>query len=437
MNIPQQCDVVIIGGGPAGSTAATFLSQKGYDVVLLERHKHPRHHIGENTIPQFWKYTDLAQVSDKIAAEGFIQKAGGTTFWNGRIRQVDFKDFGYSRQGLHVERDRFDLILLENAREKGVQIFEEVSVLSVDLQDGQQEQSLTYRLLQDKSLGKITCRFIVDASGQNAVIAKQMGIRTIDKDFRFMSLWGYFKNSKYIGLNGKAHSVENLRTILPTTFICSFAETGNWGWSWHIPLRESTSVGLVLPLEFMKTVQLNGGSWESYFRQKCCEIPILEDLLANAQFCEGSFGKIQDYSYRSTQLAGPGFFLIGDAAGFIDPIFSIGIVLGMYSAYTATWAIDRSFKNPSSLVHNQALFSSQLQGRLEVARSLALPHYQSGDRACDLAKTTIQMERALEQELMATWSTMTTRPENFQAIASSLKGREINSNKFRVIEEMI
>ncbi|CAD5984338.1 FAD-dependent oxidoreductase [Planktothrix agardhii] len=105
MNIPQRCDVVIIGGGPAGSMAATFLSQKGYDVVLLERCKYPRHHIGENTIPQFWKYTDLAQVSDKIAAEGFIQKAGGTSFWNGLIRQIDFKDFGYLRQALHVERE--------------------------------------------------------------------------------------------------------------------------------------------------------------------------------------------------------------------------------------------------------------------------------------------------------------------------------------------
>ncbi|CAD5985116.1 MULTISPECIES: NAD(P)/FAD-dependent oxidoreductase [Planktothrix] len=436
MNIPQRCDVVIIGGGPAGSMAATFLSQKGYDVVLLERCKYPRHHIGENIIPQFWKYTDLAQVSDKIAAEGFIQKAGGTSFWNGLIRQIDFKDFGYSRQALHVERDRFDLILLENAQNKGVQVFEEVSVLSVDLQDGQQEPSLTYRLLKDKSSSKIACRFIVDASGQNAVIAKQLGIRTIDADFRFMSLWGYFKNSKYIGLDGKAHSVENLRTILPTTFICSFAETGNWGWSWHIPLRESTSVGLVLPLEFMKKVQLNGGSWESYFRQKCYEIPILEDLLANAQFCEGSFAKIQDYSYRSTQLAGPGFFLIGDAAGFIDPIFSLGIVLGMYSAYTATWAIDRSFKNPSSLVHNQALFSRQMQGRLEVARSLALPRYQLGHDTCDLARATVQMERSLEQELMAASSTMTGRSDNFQAIASSLNGRKINSNKFRVIEEM-
>jgi flavin-dependent dehydrogenase len=265
-------------------------------------------------------------------------------------------------------------------------------------------------------------------------MAKQLGIRTIDADFRFMSLWGYFKNSKYIGLDGKAHSVENLKTILPTTFICSFAETGNWGWSWHIPLRKSTSVGLVLPLEFMKNVQLNGDSWESYFLQKCYEIPILKDLLVNAQFCEGSFAKIQDYSYRSTQIAGPGFFLIGDAAGFIDPIFSIGIVLGMYSAYTATWAIDRSFKNPSSLVHNQALFSRQMQGRLEVARSLALPRYQLGHDTCDLARATVQMERSLEQELMAAWSTMTGRSDNFQAIADYLNREKIKSNKFRILE---
>ena len=100
MNLPKHCDVLVIGDGPAGSMAATYLSQKGYDVVLLERQKHPRPHVGENLIPHFWKYTDLAKISDKIATEGFVQKAGGTVVWNGVIRQMAFKDFGYSRPAL-------------------------------------------------------------------------------------------------------------------------------------------------------------------------------------------------------------------------------------------------------------------------------------------------------------------------------------------------
>ena len=436
-NIPKNCDVVVIGGGPAGSMAGTFLSQKGYEVVLLERQKHPRPHVGENIIPHFWKYADLAQATDKIAAEGFIQKAGGTVVWNGIIRQMAFKDFGYSRPAFHVERDRFDHILLENAREQFAQVFEEVAVLEVDLDDSGEQQKVKYRLLKDKTVGEITCRFIVDASGQNPVVAKQLGIRVMDESFRFMSMWGYFKNSEYIGFDGQIHPFDRLRTIPPTTFVTSLPETGDWGWSWHIPLRESTSVGLILPLELMKTAKTAGESWESYFLRKCSEIPILSNLLSTAQFCPGSFAKIQDYSYRCTQLAGPGFFLIGDAAGFIDPIFSVGIVLGMYSAYIASWAIDRSLKKPGSLAQNQALFTSQLQGRLELSRSLALPQYQSGEKASELAKSSVQLESFGEQELMDVVSIMTTRSENFQEIvADSQRGKGATSQKFKVLEEI-
>ncbi len=111
-DIPPRCDVVVIGGGPAGSIAATLLAQKGYEVVLFERERHPRYRVGESLIPHFWKYCDMVGVSEKILADGFIQKAGGTTIWGGVVRQMGFKDFGYGRPALHVERDRLDQILL-------------------------------------------------------------------------------------------------------------------------------------------------------------------------------------------------------------------------------------------------------------------------------------------------------------------------------------
>ena len=112
--VPKQCDVAVIGGGPAGSMAAALLSQKGYEVVLFEKKKQPRYNVGESLIPHFWKYCELGKVADKIEEEGFIQKAGGTVVWNGVIRQIAFKNFGYSRPALHVERDRFDHILLRS-----------------------------------------------------------------------------------------------------------------------------------------------------------------------------------------------------------------------------------------------------------------------------------------------------------------------------------
>jgi flavin-dependent dehydrogenase len=260
----------------------------------------------------------------------------------------------------------------------------------------------------------------------------------IDEGFRFMSMWGYFKNSKYTGADGKIHPFENLRQVPPTTFVSSIAETGDWGWNWHIPLRETTSVGLILPIEFMKTAKSEKESWESYFLRKCYELPILKHLLENAEFCPGSFAKIQDYSYRSKQVAGPGFFLIGDAAGFIDPIFSVGCILGMYSAYIATWAIDRSFKKPDSVIQNQTIYTNQLDGRLEVSRSLALPRYQPGEQVSDLAKIAVQFESSLEKELMDVVSKMTTRNDNFsKLIIEDNNGNKIDSNKYQILEEIL
>src|SRR5215216_1140985 len=133
MSIPLRCDVVVIGGGPAGSTAATMLARKGYEVVLFDRERHPRYRVGESLIPHTWKYMDLIGASDKLKAEGFIQKSGGTVVWNGVIRQMAFKDFGYQHSALHVERDRYDFILLEHARGQGVGVFEDVNVLGADL----------------------------------------------------------------------------------------------------------------------------------------------------------------------------------------------------------------------------------------------------------------------------------------------------------------
>lgn len=432
MNIPKHCDVVVIGGGPAGSLAGTFLSQQGYEVVLLEKLKHPRDHVGESLTPHFWKYCDIAKVTEKIQAEGFLPKTGGTVVWNGSIAQIAFKDFGYSRPGMHVERDRFDHILLEHAREQGVQVFEEVAVLAAKLNpDG--PGSVTYRAAGETATGQVSPRFIIDASGQGAVIAKQEGMRLIDEGFRFMSMWGYFKGSKYVAADGKAHPYEDLSTVPPTTFVSSVE---GWGWVWHIPLRESTSVGLVIPQEQLSSVKEADEGLEQYFLRKCAEIPYLNRLLEDADYCDGSFHMVRDYSYLPAQTAGPGFFLIGDAAAFVDPIFSIGIALGMYSAHTASWAIDQSFKDPAGTERYQALFSSAFEKRLELSRALALPRYGVGQDSSDPIKTSMEFENNSEKELMYAASVNINRNENFLEIVRSQEGGIVTSDKFRRLDEI-
>lgn len=430
MTIPAQSDIVVIGGGPAGSLTATFLAQKGYDVVLFEKKKHPRYNVGESIIPHFWKYCELAGVGDKMRAERFIQKVGGTVAWEGTVRQMAFRNFGHTEPALHVERDRFDEILSDHAREQGARVFERVTVTKVDVGGAPR---VTYRVTDEGAPGGIACRYVVDASGQGAVIAKELGIRVIDEGFRFMSVWGYFLDSKYVAGDGKVYPFDRLRSVPPTTFVTSVGTRGTYGWGWHIPLRESTSVGLVLPVDQMKGVTSNG-DLERYFVDTCYRMPYFGPLLEGAKYCEGSFHGIRDYSYLPTQLVGPGFFLIGDAAAFIDPIFSVGAVLAMYSGYLATWAIDNALKNPSRASHYESLFASQLRARLEVARALALPSYGGAPSSGDQAKTAIQFETSLEQELMFVASTLTSRSENFLKMARNKDGSPITSDRVRILE---
>src|SRR5438552_10348097 len=195
--IPVKADVVVIGGGPAGSTAANLLAQKGYEVVLLDRARHPRLTVGESVLPHVWKYVDAVGATKDIEQARFIQKAGGTTVWRGVIRQVSLADFGFRRPSLHVERDEFDEILLRVAQRRGVQVFEEVGARQVHLDTTAKGVDYADRRCGEE--GRINCRYIVDASGQGAVIAKQLGLRESDKDLRFMSIWGYYDDSAYIG----------------------------------------------------------------------------------------------------------------------------------------------------------------------------------------------------------------------------------------------
>lgn len=414
MAIPKSCDIVVIGGGPAGSLTATYLARAGYQVVLLEKAKHPRNTVGESLIPDFWKFCDEAKVTDKIAGEGFLRKAGGTVDWHGRSSRIAFKDFGYARPALHVERDRFDYILLEHARAQGARVHEEIAVQNVEFNgDG---ALVNYRALGDGLPAQISCRFAVDASGQNSVVARQLGLRIIDDDFRFMSVWGYFHDSKYLAPDGQMHPAASAATVPPTTYVSSVPDTGAWGWSWHIMLRKWTSVGLVLPIDAAKSVKGSAAAWESYLLQKCESMPRLNALLSGARLAPDSVRVIRDYSYSATQVAGPGFFLVGDAAGFVDPIFSIGVVLGMYSAQAAAWAIDRSMRSPESMAHNQAIYTSQLQSRMQLSRALALPKYEAGSAATREARQAMQFTDGNGLNLLRAASALTARSEHVHAL---------------------
>lgn len=441
MGIPQQCDVVVIGGGPAGTMAATCLARRGYEVTLFEKATHPRYHVGESLIPHFWKYCDDIGVSERLEKVGFIQKAGGTVRWAGKLQQMSFKDFGYTRPALHVERDEFDAILLDHARQCGVNICEQVTVLDADFSDNDGDlQTVKVMAKGAAEPAMVSCRQVVDASGQQSLLAKKFGFRAIDPAFRFASLWGYFDNSDYVAYGGTVHPHEALKDTPPTTYVASLAEVldgpqSRWNWLWHIPMRKATSVGIVIDMETLKNAKKQFGGLEAFYLDICNRVPDMQHLLRNARYRQGEFNAINNYSYRISEVVRPGYFLCGDAAGFVDPIFSIGVVIGMYSGQLAAWAVDRCLRKAAYAGKTRSLYSQQLMVRLDLARTLALPNFNT-ERDQGGTRELIDLENQHEQKLIAVVASLTNRSPNVEVMMNQDHATAINE-KILVLDRLI
>ncbi|MCF7971814.1 MAG: FAD-dependent oxidoreductase [Methylococcaceae bacterium] len=410
--IPKKCTVLIIGGGPAGSSAATHLAKTGVDVVLLERAEFPRNQVGESLIPHFWKFTDQLGVSEKIQQQGFLSKAGGITVWNGQVHQILFSDYGYTRPGLHVERDIFDHLLLEHSKQQGALVFNRVAVKQVDLSSANPVVAYMDTRGEANIAGTIECRFVVDASGHSSLLAHQLDTRqNIGSEMNFLSLWGYFKDSRYAGVDRQSHSYSELNSVAPVTFVMSHED----GWLWHIVLREKTSVGLIVQSEKMKGMDKQ--QREFYFKQSCARLPHLKDLLRDAQFIEGSLQYRPDYSYYATQTCKENYYCIGDAAGFVDPIFSHGIQNAFYNAAVASLAISESLKNTAKSARYAQLCESRIQQFYGFSRALSLGDFGVHGVNRDLVKSLMKSMSPLELGLMLVASEMTNRSENFKQLA--------------------
>lgn len=427
-NIPMQCDVVIIGGGPAGSSAATLLTKNGYDVVLLEKALHPRATVGESLLPHAWRFFDLLGVTKTIEEENFVVKQGGTIVWDDKIRQLSFSKFGFTRPGLHVERDRLDHVLLMHSQKSGAKVFENITVKKVNF--GNDLQEVVYQEKEATSEQTIKCKFVVDASGQAAVLSRQFNSRVIDEDFRFVALWAYHNNSSFVAADGKVYPFSEVRKTPPTTFVGSL---GNWGWSWHIPLKSNTSVGVILPIDRYKTEKKPEESIDDFYTRTLTQVPYLSKLLSTGEQIPNSLNVIRDYSYMPGKLAGPGYFITGDAAAFVDPIFSLGVVLGLYSGQMAAWAIDRIFRDPSKLESSQEIYRKQFNGRYELARAMALPGRKISEDDINTANQFLKFQSNSEQELMYTAAMLTTRSANFNSISPDFDRSRL-SDKYRDLE---
>ncbi|MCK6549356.1 tryptophan 7-halogenase [Myxococcota bacterium] len=406
--IPKKTDVVVIGGGPGGATTAGFLAKKGIDVVVLDKAKHPRPAVGESLIPHIWKIAGELGFASTISDEGFLPKAGGVVVWDDKIQLMRFSDFGYTgRSGLHVERDRFDELLLRHAQKLGAQVHEEVICRSVDFAPDESVVHYTDKSNGESVDGRIQCRFVVDASGPAAFLAKQFDSRTfVQSDKKFLGLWGYFKNARYFGVDGLSHDPSEVHTAKPVTLVLNYED----GWIWHIVLRNETSVGLVMSTD--KTKAMSKAEREEYFLGVCRKVPYLKDLLAKSEYVPGSLSFRPDYSYYSDKVVGDGFYCVGDAGAFVDPIFSQGVLTAMYHASMCAWSLSGQMQQPERKSFFTEMYRDRVLQYYGFSRLLAFGDFGGEGIDPNLVRKLVKSMPQNEVMLSFAASTSTARNDN-------------------------
>jgi flavin-dependent dehydrogenase len=342
-------DIGIIGGGPAGATTAAYLRKAGISVALFESEQFPREHVGESLVPATTPVLLETGVMPKVDAAGFPKKYGAawTSAESRNISHNGFQNlthdfraaevlFGERDQPgvdrdytFHVDRGIFDKILLDHARSLGAEVFEQTRVLGVDF-EGPNNTVLHTR--NGDGSRDVRTRMVVDASGRSTMLGKQLKYKVADPVFNQYAVHAWFK-----GLDRKALAVQDGQTDYIFIHFLPLSDT----WVWQIPITdEITSIGVV-------TQKSRFQDWkddrEGFFWDCVASRPDLLDALKSSERVK-PFKTEGDYSYAMTQVAGDSFVLIGDAARFVDPIFSSGVSVALNSARLASADIIEAFQ---------------------------------------------------------------------------------------------
>ena len=322
--------MLVVGGGPAGSTIAALLAERGRRVVLVEKDHHPRFHIGESLLPLNLPLFERLGVKEQV--EGIAMIKYGVEFvspYHGKAVSREFvnawdESFPYSYQ---VRRSEFDHVLLKNAAAKGAEIIQGCRVTAVEFPA--EGGAVIKGRAEDGAESRWEADFLVDASGRDTLLAGQLGLKKRNRKHNSAAIFGHFTGARR--LPGKAEGHISIFWF-------------DHGWFWFIPLADgTTSVGAVCPPDYIKSRKTD---LTSFLMSTIAMCPEIADRLKDAQLA-AAVHATGNYSYSADRMAGRSYILVGDAYAFIDPIFSTGVYLAMITAFLGADAVEACLREPT------------------------------------------------------------------------------------------
>lgn len=320
----DRTQVLVVGGGPAGATTATLLAREGIEVTLAEREVFPRYHIGESLLPSCLKILELMGLPGRLKAYGFQRKDGvyfewGADPWEARFLNLEGVEDKHSYQ---VSRAEFDQLLLEHAKTQGVRVHEGTTVSRLGFDGDRPVRAVLTAAGAERT---VDFDFLVDASGRAGLMAtRHQRDRVHHAAFRNVAVWGYWRGAGQLPTD-----------LVGATGICAVPD----GWFWTIPLRDGTvSIGLVIHRDTFQQRRAEHDDLRSFYLAEIAGCATVSNMVSGATLVSQIRAE-QDYSYASQRFAGPGYFISGDAACFLDPLLSTGVHLAQYSAVLAAASI--------------------------------------------------------------------------------------------------
>ena len=331
-NLDLNADVIVVGGGPAGSAAATMLARKGWQVTVLEREQFPRDHVGESLLPASIPVLEELGALPAVESAGFLPKYGATMVWGSGDAPWSWYFKETSQRYPHsyqVWRPQFDQILLDNAKAQGVTVLEGHHVTEV-IFDGGEAVGVEFTNT-DGDTGEGQARFIVDASGQSTLLARHLESKEWDPFFQNLAVYAYFTGAKPL----PEPDQNNI-----------FIESYRYGWLWTIPLHTGrSSVGVVVDSKTgQEGIQQNGA--KAFLEAQLAQSSLTRAMLEKAKM-DSEPAVVMDWSYTAGKMYGPGYILAGDAACFVDPLFSSGVHLALMSGVLAAAYVTTALNDPS------------------------------------------------------------------------------------------